>query len=308
MPSAPSGFVSGFISILGRPNVGKSTLLNRLVGAKVAIVADKPQTTRQALQGVLNRPGVQIVFLDTPGIHHPTSRLNLRMMEEVEESLEGRDLLLLVVDATEEFGPGDEFALRLVKRSRTPAFLVPNKVDLLAKKERLLPLLEHYQKFHPFQELVPISARTGENVEDLLNTIIRHLPEGPLYFPPDHVTDQPARFLAAEIIREKVILLTRQEVPYATAVVVQRFEQTPGLLKIHATIFVERDGQKGILIGTRGEMLKKIGTLARAELEQAFGVRVYLGLFVKARARWRESAGFLEGLDWRRMVGGEDQD
>ena len=308
MSSLPGAFVSGFVSILGCPNVGKSTLLNALVGSKVAIVADKPQTTRQLLQGVVNRPGAQIVFLDTPGIHRPASRLNRQMMDQVEESLQARDLLLLMVDATKAFGAGDEFALALVRKSRTPAFLVPNKVDLLAtQKERLLPLLERYQKLHPFEELVPISARSGENVEHLLATILRHLPEGPQYFPPGHLTDQPARFLAAEIIREKVILLTRQELPYATAVVVDRFEKTSGLLKLHALIFVEREGQKSIIIGAHAEMLKKIGTLAREEIEKIFGQRVYLELFVKVRAHWRESASFLRALDWRRMVGGEDQ-
>ncbi len=306
-PTAPSEFVSGFVSILGPPNAGKSTLLNRLVGTKVAIVAEKPQTTRQSLQGVVNRPGAQVVFLDTPGIHKPRSRLNQLMMEEVEEALRERDLLLLLVDATKTFGPGDQFAIECLRKSPTPSFLALNKIDLLREKKVLLPLMDHYQNLHSFREIVPVSALTGDNVEHLLSTILRHLPQGPPYFPPDHITDLPARFLAAEIIREKIILLTRQEVPYAAAVLVNDFEKTTGLLRIHATAFVEREGQKGILIGARGEMLKKIGSLARKELEQTFDGKVYLELFVKVRENWRESPGFLKGLDWRKMVGAEDQ-
>lgn len=301
--SGPRSFVSGFVSILGRPNTGKSTLLNALVGSKVAIVTHKPQTTRNLLQGVLNRPDAQVVFLDTPGIHKPASRLNQRMMEEVREALESRDLLLLVVDVTTAFGAGDEFALELIRKSGTPSFLVANKIDLLERKELLLPFLESYQCRHAFEELVPISARTGENLDRLLDAIIHRLPEGPEYFPPDHLTDLPARFIAAEIIREKVIVLTRQELPYATAVVVDRFEKANRLLKLHAVIFVEREGQKAIVIGGRGEMLKKIGTQARQEIEQAFGLRIYLELFVKVRRNWRESASFIQGLDWRKMVG-----
>jgi GTP-binding protein Era len=301
-----SGFVSGFVSILGRPNAGKSTLLNLLVGAKVAIVTDRPQTTRQVLQGVVNRPGAQIVFLDTPGIHKPVSRMNERMMREVEEALQERDLLLLLVDATQPFGPGDRYALDLVQRARTKAFLVANKIDLVERKERLLPLLDQYHRLHDFAELVPVSARTGENVPRLLEAIVRHLPEGPQYFPSGHVTDLPARFLAAEIVREKAILLTRQELPYATAVVVDQYHKTAKLLRLHATIYVERPGQKGILIGAGGERLKQIGTQAREEIEKAFHSRVFLELFVKVRPNWRESASFLEGLDWRRMAGADD--
>jgi len=303
---AAKSFVSGFVSILGRPNAGKSTLLNRLVGAKIAIVTDRPQTTRQVLQGVVNRPGAQIVFLDTPGIHKPASRMNERMMHEVEEALEERDLLLLLVDATKEFGPGDQFALDLVKRARAKTFLVVNKIDLLPQKALLLPLLDRYHQVHDFAELVPISARTGENVPHLEDTIVRYLPQGPQYFPRGHVTDLPARFLAAEIVREKAILLTRQELPYATAVVVDQYQKTEQLLRLHATIYVERPGQRGILIGTGGERLKQIGTQAREEIEKAFHTRVYLELFIKVRPNWRESASFLEGLDWRRMAGAED--
>ncbi len=302
-------FRSGFVSILGRPNAGKSTLLNRIVGMKVAIVSDKPQTTRQMLQGVANREfpdgGAQIVFLDTPGIHKGDSRMNRRMMEEVEEALADRDLLLLVVDASAPFGPGDAYALEVVKRTKTPCFLVLNKVDLV-DKPKLLPLLDRYNKMHDFAELVPISARTGNNVDHLVETIAKHLPEGPEYFPKGHVTDLPARFLAAEIIREKAILLTHQELPYSTAVIVDHYEQRGPILRLHALIFVEKEGQKGILIGAHGERLKTVATRAREEIEKIFNTRVYLEVFVKVRSGWRENGRFLEGLNWRNMVGGED--
>lgn len=307
-------FRSGFVSILGRPNAGKSTLLNRIVGMKVAIVSDKPQTTRQTLQGVANRPanrqtghdGAQIVFLDTPGIHKGASKMNRLMMEEVQEALQDRDLLLLLVDAAAPFGPGDAYALELVKRVKTPTFLVLNKADLVAKPE-LLPMLDRYNKMHDFAELVPVSARTGDNVEHLVDTIVAHLPEGPEYFPKGHVTDLPARFLAAEMIREKAILMTHQELPYSTAVIVDNYEKRGGVLRLHALVFVEKEGQKGILIGARGERLKAVATRVREEIEKAFGTRVYLEVFVKVRANWRESSRFLEGLDWRKMVGGEDR-
>ena len=306
------GFVSGFVSILGRPNAGKSTLLNTLIGSKIAIVTDKPQTTRNRIQGVLNRPEAQIIFLDTPGIHKPNTRINQKMMAEVREALQGCDLLLLLVDAARPFGPGDEYALQLVKKAGRPCFLLLNKIDRLADKRKLLPLIERYRNQHDFREIIPVSALTGEGLEELVPETIAALPEGPQYFPPGHLTDQPARFLAGEIIREKIILLTRQELPYATMALVERFEEKPGLLRIHATVFVEREGQKGILIGARGERMKKIGTLARKELEKLFGQKVYLGLFVKVRPGWRESPQFLQATDWRSMVGedmaGEDMD
>jgi len=304
-------FRSGFVSILGRPNAGKSTLLNQIVGTKVAIVSDKPQTTRQVLQGVANRTygddGAQIVFLDTPGIHKGQSKMNRRMMDEVEEALQDRDLLLFVIDATAEFGPGDAFALDWVKKAdKTPCFLVLNKVDLVPRIT-LLPMLDRYQKLHNFAELVPVSARTGDNVERLVETIVRHLPEGPEYFPKGHITDLPARFMAAEIIREKAIHLTHQELPYSTAVIIDNYEQRGGVLHLSALIFVEKEGQKGILIGAHGERMKKLATLAREELEKAFATRVYLEVFVKVRANWRENNRFLEGLDWRKMAGVDDQ-
>lgn len=303
-----SAFVSGFVSILGRPNAGKSTLLNALVGSKLAIVTDKPQTTRNRIQGVVNRAEAQIIFLDTPGIHKPDTRMNRKMMADVREALQGCDLLLLVVDLSRPFGAGDRFALELVKKAGPPSFLVLNKIDLLPDKSQLLPRIERYCNEHDFGQAIPASALTGEGLPELVRQIIAALPKGPQYFPPDHLTDQPARFLAGEIIREKIILLTRQELPYATMVLVERFEEKPGLLRIHATVFVERQGQKGILIGTRGEMMKRIGTLAREELEALFGLKVYLELFVKVRPGWRESPQFLQAMDWRSMVGEEKDD
>ena len=303
-----SRFASGFVSILGRPNAGKSTLINTLVGSKIAIVTDKPQTTRNRIQGVVNRPHAQIIFLDTPGIHKPDSRINQKMMAEVREALRGCDLLLLLVDASRPFGPGDQYALELARKAGRPSFLLVNKIDLVPDKRQLLPLIEQYRQRRNFAEVLPISALTGDGVGELVERLIAALPEGPQYFPPDHLTDQPARFLVGEIVREKVIQLTREELPYAAMVLVERFEEKPALLRIYATVYVEREGQKGIMIGARGDKLKKIGTWARKELEKLFGLRVYLELFVKVRPRWRESPLFLRATDWRSMVGEQESD
>ncbi|MGH9786401.1 MAG: GTPase Era [Terriglobia bacterium] len=319
---------SGFVTIVGRPNVGKSTLLNSLIGSKIAIVTPKPQTTRSAVQGVLTLDGeknpfgvtipglpgqaegapspppmAQIVFLDTPGILEPRSRLDRKMVEEIREALAGRDLLLFLVDASQPFGPKDEGTVEWVRSVDIPCFLLLNKIDRIAKPA-LLPLIEGYRKLHEFAEVIPISALTGENIPLLLERILARLPEGPLYYPPDHLTEQPVRFLAAEMIREKIGLETRQEVPYATAVIVERFEEREGLTYIAAEIIVEREGQKGILIGVGGEMLKRIGTLARKDIEKLLDRKVFLELHVKVRERWRDNPRFLEELDWRKMVGG----
>jgi len=300
-------FRSGFVSIIGRPNAGKSTLLNALVGEKVAIVTKKPQTTRNRILGMVNVKGKkgkqagQIIFIDTPGVHKPESQLSRRMMQEVHDALEGRDLILLLVDATQKFGTGDEFVLDLVKRTGGPVFLLLNKVDLL-HKERLLPLIAEYSKLHDFAEIIPISAQTGHGLDVLLDKVIARLPQGPKYFPADQITDQPERFLTAEIIREKVLNATGQEVPYATAVVVERFEEGPRLTKISAAIFCEREGQKAILIGKGGEMLKKIGTSARLELEKRLGTKVFLELFGKIVADWRSSKRFFDDVDWRKQL------
>lgn len=298
---------SGFVSIIGRPNAGKSTLLNALVGEKLAIVTRRPQTTRNRIQGIINlpaakgRPAAQIVLVDTPGVHRPETSLSRKMMQEVQAALESPDLLLLLVDASQKPAAGDQFVLDLVKRSSSKTFLLLNKVDLIPKTA-LLPLIEEYRKQHSFDEIIPISALKGEGLEMLLAKIVAALPEGPRYFSGDQITDQPERFLAAEIVREKVLQSTGEEVPYATTVVVESWEESPKLTKIAATIYCEREGQKAILIGRDGHMLKKIGTAARKELEHRFATKIFLELFVKVREGWRNSRDFVETLDWRRQL------
>ncbi|WP_263379757.1 GTPase Era [Granulicella paludicola] len=343
---------SGFVSIVGRPNAGKSTLLNALLGQKLAIVTHKPQTTRTRIQGVLElpvrkkvkgdpgRPAAQVVLVDTPGVHKPETQLDKRMMQEVHDALETRDVVLFIVDVThrlpeakkpqtsEEFAEArkvrtlgqhrrqlskaeDDFALQLVKKLDCPVVLVLNKIDALPKTT-LLPLIAHWTALHTFADVIPISAKKKDNLELLLDKVVAQLPEGQRYFPKDQLTDQPERFLAAEIIREKILLLTGEEVPYATAVVIEKFEEPASLkkgkdgklpmTKITAAIFCERQGQKGILIGKQGEMLKKIGTTARKDLEGLLGTRVFLELFVKVQDEWRASRGFVEELDWRRQL------
>jgi len=303
-PAAPpQAFRSGFVSILGRPNTGKSTLLNALTRARLAIVSDKPQTTRTLIQGVLTLPEAQIVFLDTPGIHKPDSVFNRRMMETVRTALQERDLLLYVTDATQPLSPAEREAAGLVLETGAPTLLLLNKIDRVRDKSRLLPLIEQYQAIGRFAEYIPISALQGDGLDRLQKAILERLPEGPPYFPPDYITDQPERFLAAELIREKILHLTRQEVPHAVAVLVDRWEETPNLLRIAATIYVEKEGQKAIVIGAGGQMLKKAGTAARQEMEALFGRKIFLELFVKVRPRWREDARFLAELDWRAMAG-----
>ncbi len=297
---------SGFVSILGRPNSGKSTLLNTFVGQKVSIVADKPQTTRTAIQGVMTTPESQVIFVDTPGIHKSSSSINKRMMDAVRNSIDERDLILFLADATKPFTEEDEKAVSVLRHGSAPVILVLNKIDRLKAKQDLLPLMEEYPKHYDFAEYLPISAETEEGVEKLRERIIGRLPEGPEYFPPDHITDQPARFLAAELIREKILLATRQEVPHATTVVIEKWEETPTIVKIYATIIVERDGQKGIIIGQKGAMLKQIGTLAREDMESLFGIRIYLDLHVKVESDWREKASYLNALDWRTMAGRDE--
>jgi GTP-binding protein Era len=284
-----SEFRSGFVSILGRPNAGKSTLLNALVGGKLAIVSEKPQTTRTAIEGVLNMENAQIVFLDTPGIHTSGSLLNRRMMDTVRTSLADRDLLLYLSDATAHFGPSDTEALEVLQNISTPAFLLLTKVDRLADKRMLLPRIEQIKAVREFAEYIPISAVTGEGMDRLREAIVGSLPEGPAYFPPDYLTDQPERFLAAELIRERILRETRQEVPHAVAVIVDEWKDQPKLLRISATIYVERAGQKAIVIGAKGATLKKIGTLAREEMETMFSRKIFLELFVKVRKDWRDN-------------------
>jgi GTP-binding protein Era len=299
-------FVSGFVSILGRPNVGKSTLMNALIGAKIAIVSDKPQTTRTGIQGVLTAPRGQVVFLDTPGIHKAHSGLNKRMMASVREALNERDLLLYVADATAPFTTSDREALDMIKKSRTPAFLVLNKIDLVKDKSSLLPLIERYRAAHDFAEYFPVSARRPEGLDELLAAVLSRLPAGPAYFPPDHITDQPERFLAAELIREKILRATREEVPHSVAVLIDLWEEKPEITRILATIYVEKEGQKGILIGARGAMLKTVGTQAREEMEKLFAKKIFLEMHVRAEPRWRENKAFLNSLDWRTMAGTDE--
>jgi len=343
---------SGFVSIVGRPNAGKSTLLNALLGQKLAIVTHKPQTTRTRIQGVLELPvrkkakgdagraAAQVVLVDTPGVHKPETQLDKRMMQEVHDALETRDVVLFLVDVThrlpepkkpqtsEEFAEArkvrtlgqhrrqlskaeDDFALQLVKKLDCPVVLVLNKIDALPKSA-LLPLIAHWSSLHEFADVIPISAKKKDGLELLLDKVVAQLPEGQRYFPKDQLTDQPERFLAAEVIREKILLLTGEEVPYATAVMIERWEEPASMkkgkdgklpvTKIIAAIYCERSGQKAILIGKQGAMLKQIGTMARKELESLLGTRVFLELFVKVREEWRASRGFVEELDWRRQL------
>jgi GTP-binding protein Era len=294
-------FKSGFVAIVGRPNAGKSTLVNTLVGRKVAIVSPKPQTTRNRIQGILNRDDSQIVLIDTPGIHKPENVLSRQMMDELQHALEGIDILSLIADASVNFGPGDRFAIEWAQRFHGPVYLLLNKVDRIPK-QRLLPLIERYNKEFEFAEIFPISALTGEGCLDLVNSWLTRLPEHPPYFPPDHYTDQPERFLAAELIREKAILTTRHEVPYSVAVLVDSWEETPKLLRIRATMYVERDGQKAILIGKGGASIKKIGTQARKELESILGTHIFLELFVKVQPNWRQNSSVVRQLDWHRQL------
>lgn len=293
---------AGFVAILGRPNAGKSTLLNALLGTKLAIVAPRPQTTRTAIQGVLKLPGAQIVFVDTPGIHESSTLLNKRMMDQVRASSDA-DVVVFLVDATASFQDDDAQAVDLVRKTGAPAIAVFNKIDKLREKAKLLALIERYRGMHDFAAYIPISALKGDGVDLLRKEILARLPEGPALYPKDYLTDQPERFLAAEIIREKVLHLTRQEVPHAVAVMIEQWEDTPTLLRIAATIYVERPGQKAIMIGAGGALLKKIGTLARREIETRVGKKVFLQTFVKVRPNWRQDPEFLAATDWRGMAG-----
>jgi GTPase len=334
-------FRSGFVSIIGRPNAGKSTLLNALLGQKLAIVTHKPQTTRTRIHGVLEvplkkkakgevgHPAAQVVLVDTPGIHKPDTQLDRRMMQEVHDALESRDAVLFIVDVTHRLPKAteaaqaqatgrmgmsaaeDDFALSLIRKLECPVILVLNKMDAIPKKD-LLPLIAHWSTLHSFADVIPISARKKEGLELLLDKIVGQLRDGQRYFPKHQLTDQPERFLVAELIREKILMLTGEEVPYATAVVIEKYEEPASLkkmkdgklpvTKISAAIFCERTGQKAILIGKQGEMLKRIGTAARKDIEGLLGTRVFLELFVKVQEEWRSSRGFVEDLDWRRQL------
>jgi GTPase len=288
---------SGFVALIGRPNAGKSTLLNRIVGHKLAIVSDKPQTTRTRIVGVKNYPDGQVVFVDTPGVHKPTHRMNVRMVDVALEAMREVDLVTLVVDASVKEGPGDRHLLDLVKAIKTPAILALNKVDLIAKA-KLLPIIDHYHQAHPFVEYVPISALDGTNVGVLENLFLQHLPAGDPLYPDDYVTDQSERFFVAEIIREQVLRVMRDELPFSTAVVIDRFEEpVEGRYgSIYSTILVDRESQKPIVVGRGGSMIKEIGTAARAELERYLGGQVYLDLHVKVKTDWRDDGRVLDEM------------
>jgi GTP-binding protein Era len=293
---------SGFVSILGRPNAGKSTLLNAVLGQKLAIVTSKPQTTRTSIQGVVTTADYQIIFVDTPGIHRSNTLMNKRMMDTVRASASA-DVVLFLIDVLEPFSEEDAQSIDLIKKLEAPAIAVLNKVDKLRDKSQLLALIERLATLHSFAEFVPISAMKGTGVDTLLKEIVKRLPEGEAMYPEDHLTDQPSRFLAAEILREKILHHTQQEVPHATAVMIDSWVETPTLLRIAATIYVEKAGQKAILIGVGGAGLKRIGTLARYEMEKAFERKIFLETFVKVKANWRQDPEFLAAIDWRSMLG-----
>lgn len=289
---------AGFVSFIGRPNAGKSTLLNRLVGTKLAIVSDKPQTTRNRILGVRNYPDAQVVFLDTPGIHRPLHRMNVRMVDAAVDTIREVDVLCLVVDVTEPPGKGDRFVLDLVKEAKATVFLVLNKIDLI-KKVRLLPLMQQYSQLATFAEIVPVSAATGDNVDRLERALLDRLPEGEPLYPADYLTDQPERFFAGEIVREKLLQFTRAEIPFSSAVVVDKFdepEREGGLMKLHCTIVVDRESHKPIVVGRGGEMIKRIGTAAREDLERFFDTKVFLDLHVRVKSEWREDERVLNDL------------
>jgi GTP-binding protein Era len=277
-------------------------------GRKTGDISPKPQTTRNRIQGIIHIPkrkgreGAQIVLIDTPGVHKPDSSLGRKMLVEIREAMEGCDLVLVIMDVTHKFDPRDQFALDLLKQSKTKAFLILNKIDRLRDKSNLLPIIEEYRKLHDFEQVVPISALKRNGLDELLKLVVAALPAGPAYFPEDQVTDQPARFLAAEIVREQVLLATSEEIPYATTVIVDGFEEGRKLTRISATIYCEREGQKGILVGKHGQMMKKIGTGARVQLERMLGTKVFLELYVKVQPGWRDSRAFVEELDWRRQM------
>ena len=287
-------FRSGFIAIVGRPNVGKSTLMNCILGEKISIISDKPQTTRNRIRGILTTTRAQLVFIDTPGIHKPIHRMNEVMVQAATRTFGEVDVILLLVEATERPGAGDRFIIDSLAGVKTPVFLVINKVDL-APKERLLPLMQEYSSLYPFAEIIPVSALT-KDLGDLAATIENRLPAGPKYFPDDQLTDQPERFIVAEIIREKVFELTKEEIPYSTAVVIEQMKEEPELTRVHAVIFVDRDSQKGIVIGRNGSLLKEIGTRARLDAEKLLGVKVFLQLWVKVKKGWREDDAMLRNI------------
>jgi GTPase len=288
---------AGFVSLVGLPNAGKSTLLNRLVGTKLAIVSDKPQTTRNRILGVRNYPGGQVVYLDTPGIHRPVHRMNVRMLDAALDAMRDADVVGIVLDVTQTPGGGQRHLIELIRKQDRPVLLILNKIDLVAKR-KLLPIIDEWQHVREFAAIVPVSATTGDGVEALEQAVLDHLAEGEALYPEDYLTDQPERFFAAEIVREQVLRHTHAELPFSTAVVVDQFEEPDerGLLRLYCSILVERDSQKPIVIGRGGEMIRAIGTAARLELERFFDTRVFLDLHVKVKGEWREDDRVLDTM------------
>lgn len=295
-----NGYKSGFVSIIGRPNVGKSTFLNHVIGQKIAIMSDKPQTTRNKVQGVFTEENSQIIFIDTPGIHKPKHKLGDFMMKVAQNTLKEVDLVLFMINAEEGYGRGDEFIIERLKNIQTPVFLVVNKIDQI-HPDQLLELIEKYKGLYPFKEIVPISALQGTNTTRLVEQIKTYLPEGPQYYPADQVTDHPERFIITELIREKVLHLTREEIPHSIAVVMDSLERREGgnTVYVGATIIVERNSQKGIVIGKQGSMLKEVGKRARADIEALLGSKVYLELWVKVQKDWRNKMSQLRDFGFR---------
>ncbi|MBH5318125.1 GTPase Era [Paenibacillus sp. GSMTC-2017] len=301
-PTNKSGgkkFRSGFVAIIGRPNVGKSTLMNHLIGQKIAIMSDKPQTTRNKIHGVYTNDDIQIVFLDTPGIHKPLSKLGNYMMQTAQSALKEVEAALFLIDASEGLGGGDRFIIEQLKQVKTPVFLVMNKIDKVTP-EQLLPMITQYNQLHEFAEIIPISALQGNNVNTLLEQITRYLPEGPQYYPADQITDHPEQFVCAELVREKILHMTREEIPHSIAVAIEDMRvQENGVVYIGAVIYVERDSQKGIIIGKRGELLKEVGKQARKDIEALLGSKTYLELWVKVKKDWRNQERVLKDLGFR---------
>jgi GTP-binding protein Era len=295
LQEGPTPFRCGFVALIGRANVGKSTLMNRLVGSKLSIVSTVPQTTRFPVRGVLHRQNCQIVFIDTPGIHKPRYRLNEEMVRITTRVLKEVDLVAVLIDASDGFGPGDRFVFDLVRSAGARSLLILNKTDLMAK-EKILPLIEEAAGAGLFEEIVPLSALTGDNCDRLERLFVDRMPSGPPHFPPDTLTDLPQKLMLAEIIREQVLQKTHQEVPHATAVLIDAIRQEGDLTRIDATVVVERDSHKGILIGEKGRMMKAIGSAARLNIESVLGARVHLSLWVKVREGWRDDASVLRQI------------
>lgn len=293
-------FRSGFVAIVGRPNVGKSTLMNSVVGEKVAIMSDKPQTTRNKIRCIYTADSAQVIFVDTPGIHKPRHRLGEMLNQAALSALKEVDAIVFVVEATALPGPGDKFIIEHLARVKTPVLLVVNKIDQLPDRQAVLPVLEAYRDLLPFAELIPVSALYRDNLDRLVQVLLNYLPEGPMYYPPDMVTDHPERFIVAEIIREKILHLTRDEVPHSVAVEVEEMkERSHNLVYVRANIYVERDSQKAIVVGHQGRMLKKVGQLARQDLENLLGSKLYLDLWVKVKKDWRNREQFLHQFGYR---------